>query len=194
MEAPGQVAGVLQIVVTLPTAVTTSSNVLVQVQVGTALSPADQHRGAVTASSPSQAVRYGVFAAPFRTRRGPLLSRRMGWREAFPVPSRHVPPDTFAAESRAPPRAAARAPRYRADRGCEAPRSSAARSAEPAPSSRRRPGAPSRRPAEAVPSKAHTRPRTRCRAPCPDGTLRASRPIRSTARHPILRTAARLSV
>jgi uncharacterized protein (TIGR03437 family) len=37
-EAPGQVAGVLKVSVTLPAAVTTSSSVLVQVQVGTALS------------------------------------------------------------------------------------------------------------------------------------------------------------
>jgi uncharacterized protein (TIGR03437 family) len=37
-EAPGQVAGVLQVNVTLPAAVTTSSAVLVQVQVGTTLS------------------------------------------------------------------------------------------------------------------------------------------------------------
>jgi uncharacterized protein (TIGR03437 family) len=37
-EAPGQVAGVLQVNVTLPSTVTTSSSVLVQVQVGTTLS------------------------------------------------------------------------------------------------------------------------------------------------------------
>jgi uncharacterized protein (TIGR03437 family) len=37
-EAPGQVAGVLQVNVTLPSSVTTSSSVLVQVQVGDALS------------------------------------------------------------------------------------------------------------------------------------------------------------
>ncbi len=37
-EAPGQVAGVLQVKVTLPSTVTTSASVLVQVQVGTAMS------------------------------------------------------------------------------------------------------------------------------------------------------------